>query len=133
MSLHSRDKKKGKDPCVEKPDCQHCKILTPERLAQLSTPSYKLKKEKRETKSSIPSKDLPSSFTLFHPCGPGTCVGSGGRGWPEHHQVAWFEWTACLEEDKRAMSSKLVKRDKPVKSTSHRPSSSTDSRIDELD
>ena len=49
--LHSvcarcRDKK-GKDPCVEKPDseCQHCKVLTPEQLAQLSTPSYKLKKK----------------------------------------------------------------------------------------
>ena len=47
FDLHSvcarcRDKKKGKDACVEKPDseCQHCKVLTPEQLAQLSTPSY---------------------------------------------------------------------------------------------
>ena len=31
------------------------------------------------------------------------------------------------------MSSKPVKPDKPVKSTSHQPSSSTDSRIEELD
>ena len=52
FDLHSvcaccRDKKKGKDPCVEKPEseCQHYKVLTPEQLAQLSTPSYKLKKE----------------------------------------------------------------------------------------
>ena len=50
FDLHSvcarcRDKKKGKDLCVEKPDseCQHCKVLTPEQFAQLSTPSYKLK------------------------------------------------------------------------------------------
>ena len=53
FDLHSvcrrcHDKKKGKGPCVEKPnsECQHCKVLTPEQLAQLSTPSYKLKKEK---------------------------------------------------------------------------------------
>ena len=33
-----RDKKKGKDPCVEKPgvDCHICKSLTPEQLSQLS-------------------------------------------------------------------------------------------------
>ena len=51
-----RDKKKGKDPCAEKPgsDCQHCKALTPEQLAQLSTPSYKLKKEKRDKSDTIP-------------------------------------------------------------------------------
>ena len=43
-----RDKKKGQDPCVEKPDsvCTHCNALSPEQLAQLSTPSYKLKKER---------------------------------------------------------------------------------------
>ena len=50
-------------PCVEKPDteCQHCKALTPEQLAQLSTPSYKLKKR---DKSVTPSKDPTSSVTL---------------------------------------------------------------------
>ena len=43
-----RDKKKGQDPCIEKPDsdCLHSNTLTPEQLAHLSTPSYKLKKEK---------------------------------------------------------------------------------------
>ena len=47
---HCREKKKGKDPCVEKPDSdsQHCKVLTPEQVVQLSTPSYKLRKEKRD-------------------------------------------------------------------------------------
>ena len=65
FDLHSvcarcRDNKKGKDPFVEKPDsdCQHFKVLTPEQLPQLSTP------EKRETKSSTPSKDPSSSVTL---------------------------------------------------------------------
>ena len=49
-----RDKKKGKDPCVEKPgaDCPICISFTPEQLTQLSTPTYKNKKEKRDQKSS---------------------------------------------------------------------------------
>ena len=48
-----RDKGKGKDTCVEDKDstnCSHCNVLTPEQKAQLATPSYKLKKEKREAK-----------------------------------------------------------------------------------
>ena len=67
FDLHSvcapcHDKKKGKDPCVDKPDseCQHCKVLTPKQLAQLSTPSYKLKKEKQDRSDTTPSKN-PSS------------------------------------------------------------------------
>ena len=60
---HCHDKKKGQDPCVEKPgsDCLHCNALTPEQLSQLSTPSYKIKKEKCELKSSTPAKNPPSS------------------------------------------------------------------------
>ena len=71
FDLHSvcarcRDKKKGQDPCVEKPgaDCTICKALTSEQLSQLSTPSYKNKKEKRELKSSTPAKNPTSDSTL---------------------------------------------------------------------
>ena len=61
-----RDKKKGKDPCVEKPnvECQLCKALTPEQASQLAIPSYKLKKEKRDKTESTPSKKDSSSSTL---------------------------------------------------------------------
>ena len=39
-------------------ECKFCIVLTPEQRAQLATPSYKLKKEKREKKlESSPSKD----------------------------------------------------------------------------
>ena len=67
-----RDKKKGSDPCFENPekDCKLCLALTPEQLNQLSTPSYKLKKEKRDAKSSTPVKDRSSdtlSPTLVDP------------------------------------------------------------------
>ena len=47
---HCRDKGKGGDPCFETPEneCKFCLVLTPEQVDQLSTPSYRLKKEKRE-------------------------------------------------------------------------------------
>ena len=57
-------KGKGKDPCVEKPDsdCQICLAFSPEQRLQLSTPSHKIKKEKREAKKleATPSKDSES-------------------------------------------------------------------------
>ena len=64
-----RDKKKGKDPYVEKPgsDCQHCNALTPEQLVQLSTPSYKLKKEKRDKADTTPSKNAPTTKVTLSP------------------------------------------------------------------
>ena len=86
--VRCRDRGKGPDPCVEKPDsndCNFCNILTPEQRIQLSTPSYKIKKEQCECKkTATPNKEPTSSDTHSHPCGPGTCVGSGGRGWPGH-------------------------------------------------
>ena len=47
-----KEKAKGKDPCVELPEaeCKFCIVLTPEQKAQLVSPPYKLKKEKREAK-----------------------------------------------------------------------------------
>ena len=59
-----RDKGKGQDPWVEKKDSTDCKLcisLIPEQHAQLATPSYKVKKEKREAKKmealATPSRD----------------------------------------------------------------------------
>ena len=59
------DKKKGKDPCVEKPnvECQLCKAVTPEQVSQLATPSYKLIKEKRDKVESS-KKDSSSSTSV---------------------------------------------------------------------
>ena len=61
---HCRDKGKGKDPCIEKPDieCSICSNFSPEQRLQLATPSYKIKKDKREAKKleSTPSKDTDS-------------------------------------------------------------------------
>ena len=127
-----RDKKKGKDPCVEKEgvDCLHCNALTPEQLVHLSTPSYQIKKEKRESKSSTPAKKSstgstlsptlvdPSSVTVMGVVdGQSTSRSPGLSDQPVEKKKK--------KEDKMASSEKSVKADKSVKSSSHRPSSST--------
>ena len=97
FDLHSvcarcRDKKKGQDPCVEKPgaDCTICKALTPEQLSHLSTPSYKNKKEKRELKSSTPAKNPTSTLspTLVNPALVSVVGVVDGQ---STSRVAWFE------------------------------------------
>ena len=58
-----RDKGKGKEPCVSDPQttsCQICNSLTSDQLQQLATPSYKLKKEKREAKLTEPAPSQDS-------------------------------------------------------------------------
>ena len=65
-----REKFKGGDPCVEKKDttqCKFCLALTPEQLAQISTPSYKLKKEKREARKSEAATPFKESSELVDP------------------------------------------------------------------
>ena len=50
---HCREKGKGEEPCIANKDtfdCKFCNLFTSEQRAQISTPSYKLKKEKREAK-----------------------------------------------------------------------------------
>ena len=51
-----RDKGKGKDPCVEKPDieCAICSSFSPEQRLQLAMPSYKIKKDNKKLRSLNP-------------------------------------------------------------------------------
>ena len=68
-----REKGKGEEPCIKDKDtvdCSLCNSLTPEQRAQISTPSYKIKKEKREAKraeSSQASEELvdPTSVSVI--------------------------------------------------------------------
>ena len=64
-----RDKKKGSDACTKTPPAPyaHCDALTPEQKTQLFTPSYKLKKEKKEAKSSTIKDSDTLSPTLVDP------------------------------------------------------------------
>ena len=45
-----REKGVGDDPCVKKLDCPICKAFTPAQIQQLSTPTYKTRKEPAEQK-----------------------------------------------------------------------------------
>ena len=128
-----RDKKKGKDPCVKKPeaDCPICNSFTPEQLTQLSTPTYKNKKEKREQKSSTPAKnpsDVALSPTLVDP----SLVTVMGvvDGQPASGPSDLSEKPA---EKKKKKEDKKVSSSKPVKS-SHRPSAeSTDQKLEVME
>ena len=107
----------------------------PEQLSQLSTPTYKMKKEKRELKSA-PAKNPPSSDTTLSPTlvdpalvsvvgvvdGQSTSGSPGLSGKPAEKRKK--------KEEKKASRSKP---DKSVKST-HRPSSdSTDQKLEVME
>ena len=145
MCTRCRDKKKGSDPCTKSPpaSCVHCDALTPEQKDQLATPSYKIKKEKKEAKSSTPLKESDTlSPTLVDPAlvsvvgvvdGQSTSGVSGLSG--------SVEKKAKKAEAKHPTKAKF---DKPTKSTSSRPltsstdqgkstTSTTDTKIADLD
>ena len=146
-----RDKKKGSDPCIKTPPapCTHCDDLTQEQKDQLATPSYKLKKEKKEAKSSTPLKESDTlSPTLVDPAlvsvvgvvdGQSTSGVSGLSG-PVEKKAKKAE----AKHTSKTKSDKPTKSDKRAKSTSSRPpssstdqgkstTSSTDTRFADLD
>ena len=62
-SHYARSRDKGKEPCVSDPqtsNCQICNNLASDQRQQLATPSYKLKKEKREAKLTEPTPSQDS-------------------------------------------------------------------------
>ena len=146
-----RDKKKGSDPCIKAPPapCVHCDDLTQEQKDQLATPLYKLKKEKKEAKSSTPLKESDTlSPTLVDPAlvsvlgvvdGQSTSGVSGLSG-----PVEKTAKKAEAKHPSKTKSDKPTKSDKLAKSTSSRPpssstdqgkstTSSTDTRFADLD
>ena len=129
VCAHCRDKKKGSDPCIGTPSatCSHCDALTAEQKAQLSTPSYKLKKEKKEAKSSTPAKASDTlSPTLVDPAlvsvvGVVDGQTTSGLSGPAEKKK---------KTEGKKSSSSTSKSTKSVKSSSHRRSSSaTDQNI----
>ena len=145
FDLHSvcvrcRDKKKGSDPCIETPPaaCSHCDALSSEQKAQLSTPSYKLKKERKEAKSSTPAKAVvdPALVSVVGVLDGQTTSGLSGPAEKKSKKV---------ESKKLPTSTKPARSDKSVKSSSNPPpttsttdkgkstTSSTDSKISDLD
>ena len=57
-----RDKGHGDDACVKKLPCEFCELLIPEQVVQLSTPTYKLRKDRKQEHESLVD---PSSVTVL--------------------------------------------------------------------
>ena len=57
-----KDKRHGDNTCVKKLPCDFCELLTPEQVLQLSTPTYKLRKDRRQERESLVD---PSSVTVL--------------------------------------------------------------------
>ena len=57
-----RDKGHGDDACVKKLPYEFCELLTPEQVLQLSTPTYKLRKDRKQERESLVD---PSSVTVL--------------------------------------------------------------------
>ena len=123
-----RDKKKGSDPCVKTPPeaCQHCDILTPEQKVQLSTPSYKLKREKDA--KSTPMKETDTlSPTLVDPALVSVVGVVDVQSTPGASALS--EPVEKKKKTETKHSSKSTKAEKSVKSSSNRPTTtSSDSK-----
>ena len=126
-----REKGKGTDPCINKNDCNSCNLLTEEQRLQLSTPSYRLKKEKRDLKKSDTPKQDSSSSSLIDPYSV-TVVGA-----VDAQGTLQSPGSSSGKAQKTDSSSKpkdlKPKAEKPSKSTSKSHKSSVDSKIDDLD
>ena len=136
--VRCREKGKGSDPCISH-DCQACNSLTEEQHLQLSTPSYRLKKEKRELKKSTdtPQKDSDSS-SLIHPSSVMLVGAVDGKGMVQSPgSSSGTKKKKPKNTDKsKGHSTKHSKSgsEKPVKSPTTNPHrSSAEARIEELD
>ena len=126
-----REKGKGTDPCISKNDCNSCNLLTEEQRLQLSTTSYRLKKEKRDLKKSDTPKQDSSSSSLID-LSSVTVVGA-----VDAQGILQSPGSSSGKGQKTDSSSKpkdlKSKAEKPSKSSSKSHKSSVDSRIDDLD
>ena len=59
---HCRDKGHGNDTCLKKLPGEFCDLLTPEQVLELPTPTYKLRKERKQECESLVD---PSSVTVL--------------------------------------------------------------------
>ena len=113
-----REKGKGEEPCISNKDtteCKFCNLFSPEQRAQLATPSYKLKKEKREAKrvdNPTPTEDI----ALVDPASVSVIGAVGG---------------AASSHSPSVPPEKKPKKDKPKAKKA--ASSSTDDRFSALD
>ena len=113
-----REKGKGEEPCIsnkDTTDCKFCNLFSPEQRAQIATPSYKIKKEKRKAKrvdNPTPTEDI----ALVDPASVSVAVGG-----------------AASSQSPSVPPEKKTKKDKPPTKPKKSASSSTDDRFSALD
>ena len=131
-----REKGKGSDPCTSKNDSNSCNLLTEDQRLQLSTPSYRLKKEKRDLKKSTDTpKQDSSSSSLIDPSSV-TVVGAvDSQGILQSPGLSTGKKKKTVSSDKPKVVSKDSKSnvEKSSKSSVKPHKSLVDSRIDDLD
>ena len=127
-----RGKGKGSDPCISHLDCNACNSLTEEQRIQLSTPSNRLKKEKRDSKKVSDTPKQDSSSSLIDPSVV-TVVGVvDDQGIIKSPGSSSDKKKKQNVDKPKTQTSKDSKADKPSKSI--KPTkSSQDSRFDQLD
>ena len=126
-----REKNKGKDPCVESKDttsCKFCSAFTPEQLAQISTPSYKIKKEKREARKSVSATPTKDSSELVDPASVSVIGVVGQEGSTHPTDSVKSPPSSSMPPEKKAKKEKVSA--KPKKSSD---SASTDAKLADLD
>ena len=126
-----REKNKGKDPCVESKDttsCKFCSAFTPEQLAQISTPSYKIKKEKREARKSVTATPTKDSSELVDPASVSVIGVVGQEGSTLPTDSIKSPPSSSMPPEKKAKKEKVSA--KPRKSSA---SASTDTKLADLD
>ena len=126
-----REKNKGKDPCVESKDtttCKFCSAFTPEQLAQISTPSYKLKKEKREARKSVTATPTKDSSELVDPASVSVIGVVGQQDTTQQTEPVKSPSSSSMPPEKKSKKEKVV-----VKAKKSSASSSTDSKLADLD
>ena len=122
------EKNKGKDPCVEnkEQDCKFYLALTPEQLAQISTPTYKIKKEKQEARKADNATPTKTSDELVDPAIV-SVIGVVGQ-----QETAKSSTSVSAPPEKKLKKSASVTKAKKSTEKSTDPSA-TDSKIAELD
>ena len=127
-------KNKGKDPCVENKDtstCKFCLAFTPEQLVQISTPSYKLKKEKREARKSETATPSKEPSELVDPANVSVIGVVGQAAVDKSPASSSVPPEKKLKKDK--LPAKVQKSSDSSDSKAKKTSDSTDTRFAELD
>ena len=108
--------------------CKFCLAFTPEQLAQISTQSYKIKKEKHEAKKSETATPMKDSTELIDPASVSVIGVVGQQDTVKQHDSAKSPSSSSMPPEKKTKKEKVASEARKSSEAS-----STDSKIAELD